>query len=83
MAAHKQGQGLSPQRNCAYTGPTRVTAGRPSAHRTVTGPVTVPGRRHPGAWHLVCSDHYNTLSLAGTTVMELDAAAGTNDQVLG
>jgi autotransporter-associated beta strand protein len=67
-----------------YTGPTIVTAGGLGGNGVIAGPVTIQasGAFSPGM-SIGALTINNTLNLAGTTVMEIDAATGVNDQVLG
>lgn len=81
----KRGEGfLGLNGNNFYTGATTVTAGSLGGTGAITGPVSVQaaGALAPGMGVGALTIN-NTLNLAGTTVMELDATAGTNDQVVG
>ena len=63
---------------------TLITAGGFGGNGTIAGPVTVQaGASFSPGTSIGALTINNTLNLAGTTIMEIDAAAGTNDQVLG
>ena len=70
--------------NCSYIGSTVVSSGGLGGNGTISSPVSVQagGFFSPGT-SVGALTINNTLNLAGTTIMEIDAAAGTNDQVLG
>jgi autotransporter-associated beta strand protein len=81
----KQGAGtLVLNGNNTYLGSTLVTAGGLGGNGSISGPVTVEASAvlSPGTSVGTLTVN-NTLSLAGTTIMETDADAGTSDQVLG
>ncbi len=82
----KKGLGtLALNGNNTYLGPTLVTAGALGGNGAISGSVTVQAGAafSPGATNIGTLTINNTLNLAGTTLMEIDAAAGTSDGVLG
>lgn len=81
----KRGAGnLGLNGNNSYVGATTIEAGGFGGNGTFTGPVVVQadGGFSPGL-SVGAMTINNTLSLAGLTIMEIDKANGTNDQVLG
>jgi autotransporter-associated beta strand protein len=68
----------------SYVGPTVITEGGFGGNGTLLGPVSVQATAafSPGT-SVGAITINNTLGLAGTTLIEIDKANGTNDQVLG
>ena len=71
--------GSLPAGNAVTVAPTALLGG----NGTINGPVTVSGALQPGNNNIGKLTINSLVTLMGTTTMEIDKAAGTNDAVVG